>query len=198
MLAAAMALAAGCGGASRGWEQGTLPTRDRERAFEAARKVLGEHFDVAEANWARGEIRTRPKALDRPRQGTLADVRGAGGRYRGTAVCEIDREGMDVIARVTVLLEREGTVAAAVIADTGREERGQDRPLSVPKIAEPGPASEREVWVETGYDRAMARDLLAEITEEVRRMEGREALPPDQSPEDVLEESRRIGADQGF
>ena len=192
------ALAAGCGSTSRGWEQASLATHDREKAFEAARKVLSRHFELAESNWTRGEIRTRAKVLDRQRTGTLADVRGAGGRWRGTASCEIAREGMDLIARVTVRLEREASAAAAVMADTGREDQGQDKPPSVPRMAEPGPGVEREVWIETGYDRAMARDLLAEIAQEVQRLEGRDALPPDQSSQDIVEESRQMGAEQGF
>ncbi|HUX02930.1 MAG TPA: hypothetical protein VMY35_18375 [Phycisphaerae bacterium] len=198
LAVAVAALAAGCGSASRGWEQASLATHDREKAFEAARKVLGRHFGVAEANWVRGEIRSRPKVLDRERAGTLADVRGAGGRWRGTAVCEIDREGLVAVARVTVRLEREATAATAVMADTGREDQGQDKPPSVPRMAEPGPGTDREVWVETGYDRPMARDLLAEIVQEVQRLESRETLPPDQSPQDIVEESRQMGAEQGF
>jgi hypothetical protein len=68
----------------------------------------------------------------------------------------------------------------------------------VPRIAEPGAKTDREVWVEVGYDRPMARELLAQIAEEVQKSETREALPPDQSPQDILEESRQIGTDQGF
>ncbi|MGB2754235.1 MAG: hypothetical protein WBE00_03905, partial [Phycisphaerae bacterium] len=73
-----------------------------------------------------------------------------------------------------------------------------DVPRSVPRIAEPGAPADREVWVEVGYDRPMARELLAQIAQEVEKSEMREALPPDQSPDQVLEESRRIGAEQGF
>ena len=190
--------AGGCGAAARGWEESSLPTHDREKAFEAARKVLSQHFELAESNWARGEIRTRPQFLDRQRTGTLADVRGAGGRWRSTALCEIGRDGMTIIARVAVRMEREATAAAVAMAETGTDDRASDVPRSVPRIAEPGAKADREVWVEMGYDRPMARELLAQIAEEVQKSETREALPPDQSPDQILEESRRIGAEQDF
>ena len=186
--------AGGCGAAARGWEQSDLPTHDREKAFEAARTVLSRHSEIVESNWARGEIRSRPQFVDRPRTGTLADVRGAGGRWRSTALCEIGRDGMTIVARVAVRMEREATAAAVAMAETGTD----DAPRSVPRIAEPGAPADREVWVEMGYDRPMARELLAQIAEEVGKSELREALPPDQSPDRVLEESRRIGAEQGF
>jgi hypothetical protein len=198
-LAMVLAMAAGgCGASARGWEQSDLPTHDREKAFEAARKVFSTHFELADSNWARGEIRTKPKQLDRRRTGILADVRGAGGRWRETATCEIDRDGMTVVARVAVLTEREATAAAAAMAETGTDDRASDVPRSVPRITEPGAKSAREVWVEVGYDRQMARELLAEIAQEVEKAESREALPPDQSPDQILEESRQIGIEQGF
>jgi hypothetical protein len=190
--------AGGCGAAARGWEESSLPTHDREKAFEAARKVLSQHFELAESNWARGEIRTRPQFLERQRTGTLADVRGAGGRWRSTALCEIGRDGMTIVARVAVRMEREATAAAVAMAESGTDDRASDVPRSVPRIAEPGASADREVWVEMGYDRPMARELLAQIAQEVEKSETREALPPDQSPDQILEESRRIGAEQGF
>jgi hypothetical protein len=195
MLAVA---AGGCGASARGWEQSDLPTHDREKAFEAARKVLSQHAELAESNWARGEIRTRPQLLDRQRTGTLADVRGAGGRWRSTVSCTIGRDGMTIIARVAVRMEREATAAAAAMAETGTDDRASDVPRSVPRIAEPGAPADREVWVEMGYDRPMARELLAQIAQEVEKSETREALPPDQSPDQILEESRQIGTEQGF
>ena len=193
MLALAMAMA-GCRAPMRGWQEADLPTHDRQVAFDAARDVLGRHFELAEASWARGEIETCPELFEGPRAGTLADVRGAGGRWRRTAVCEIGREGLAVIARVMVLLEREGTAAAAVLSDMGRDEV----PSSVPRIAEPGGASDREVWVEVGHDEELARQLLEEIRGCIREVEKREVLPHEPSGQDIIEESRQFGREQGF
>jgi len=193
MLALAMVMA-GCRAPMRGWQEADLPTHDRQVAFDAARDVLGRHFELAEANWARGEIETRPELFEGPRAGTLADIRGAGGRWRRTAVCEIGREGLAVVARVMVLLEREGTAAAAVLSDMGRGEV----PASVPRIAQPGGPKDCEVWVEVGHDEELARQLLEEIRKRVQQVEKREALPQEPSGQNIIEESRQIGREQGF
>jgi len=53
-----------------------------------------------------------------------------------------------------------------------------------------------EVWVEAGYDAALARELLSEIAEKAGQAERSEAVPQGESPKEAAEETRRIGAEE--
>jgi hypothetical protein len=64
-------------------------------------------------------------------------------------------------------------------------------------VAEPGARAPRPVWVEVGYDAQLAREILAQIADRVRKMEQGELPPMGQPPKEALEETRRIGAEQG-
>jgi hypothetical protein len=191
-------LAAGCQqGATRSWQQAELPTHDRQLAFDAARAVLAKHFEVTEANWVQGTLATLPQIFERPRTGTLADIRGAGGRWRRTVHVELSRAGLAITARAAVLLEREATEGAIAIAEAGGYgPRAVDVPRSEPLAAEPG-KPKHLVWVATGYDTQLAREVLSEIAERAARGEKGEALPVGQSPKEAAEETGRIGAEPG-
>jgi hypothetical protein len=189
-------LAGGCGeGTSRAWQRAQLPTHDWQLAFEVSREVLKEHFDIAEASVTKGTIVTRPAVFDRARSGTLADIRGAGGRWRRIVSLELSRGGLEIDASVAVILEREGTNAAIAIAESGGYgDRATDVPRSQPMVSErgKGPAP---VWVEVGSDPALSREILAKISERLQKAEKREALPGMQSPKDAAEETRKLGAE---
>ncbi|MCX5674726.1 MAG: hypothetical protein NTX87_06935 [Planctomycetota bacterium] len=188
-LMAVALLAGGCGeAATRAWQRAELPTHDWPRAFDAARDVLKEHFEIADASMTAGTLETKPQVLDRARSGTLADLRGAGGRWRQTVSVELDRGGLAIGARVAVRLEREATAAAVAITESGANE---------PRVAESGARAQRPVWVEVGYDAPLAREILVQIADRVRKMEQGEMPSMGQSPKEALEETRRIGAEQG-
>ena len=197
LLVGLLATVLGCQtAATRAWQSTDMPSHDRDRVFNAAKEVFESHFGAAEANWAKGTIETRPQIFDRARSGTLADIRGAGGQWRRTASFEMDREGLAVVARVAVRLEREATAAAAAAADTMRPERNDESARPMPPRIGPSRTRSDEVWMEVGYDAAMARELLAEIAQRVGEAERGEAVPQGPSPKDEAEESRRIGAEQ--
>ncbi len=195
---AAAAPLGGCAAQLRGWQETPLPTHDRQRAFNAAKAVLGRHFEVAEANWTRGVIETEPKVFEGRHGETLADLRGAETRWRRTATCEIGRDGLTVTARMVVRLQREGTDQAAVLSVHGDERAYRQVPESSPPGTMPGAARPQEVWTDVGYDEAFARTLLAEISQQVQRAESREAPPPGATPEEVFEESYEVGRDAGY
>ncbi len=188
----------GCVAQLRGWEQTTLPTHDRQRAFDAARAVLERHFEVAESSWTRGVIETEPRVFEREPGTSLADLRGAEARWRRTATCELGRDGLTMTARVMVRLQRQGTDQAAVMSGGTDGDAYRQVPESSPPGTMPGSARPREVWTDVGYDEAFAEKLLDEIREEVRRGEAREAAPPGETPEEVFEESYEIGRDAGY
>jgi len=192
-VASAMFLAAGCeNAATRAWQRAPLGTHDRQLAFNAAQEVLGKHFEVARASFVQGTIETKPQVFDRKREGTLSDLRGAGGRWRRIVSFEIERESLEILGRVAVRLERENTAGAFAIAETGGyEARAVDVPRSQPLITESGARPGREVWVEVGYDTSLAREIVSEIASHVAQMEKGEAMPADQSPEAATEETRK-------
>jgi hypothetical protein len=198
MLTAAALAAGGCGeAATRAWQRADLPTHDWQLAFDAAQDVLKGHFDIAEANLTQGTVETKPQLVDRPRSGTLADIRGAGGRWRRTVSVELGRGGLAITASVAVRLERESTAAAIAIAESGGyEQRPADVPRSQPLIAEPGARPQTPVWVEVGYDAQLAREILSQIAERVQKAEKGEAPPMGQSPKEAADETRRIGRQQ--
>jgi len=198
LLAALAVVAGGCGAHLRGWQEETLATHDAQLAFDAGKEVLSRHFELGETSWTRGTIETKPRAFDKKGLETLADLRGGGGGWRRMAVCEFDRDGLSIVARVAVRLERQASPQAMEAAQQGEEGPGREVPSSVPRGYAEGSQGDRDVWTDAGYDDAMARELLGEIVERVRQMEAGEALPKDQTPGEALEEGKRIGAEQGF
>ena len=196
VLVVAALLAGGCGaGASRAWQNARLPTHDWQRAFDVSQEVLKQHFEIAEASVTKGTIITRPAAFDRAKSGTLADIRGAGGRWRRIVSIELSRGGLDVDASVAVILEREGTNAAIAIAESGGYAgRANDVPRSQPLISERGRGL-APVWVEVGNDPGLAREILAQIAERIQKAEKQEALPSVPGAKEAFEETRRLGAE---
>ncbi len=197
LFVAAMALAAvGCQ-ASRAWQTSELPTHDRQKAFDAARATLEKHFGVAQANWAKGTIESQPQLFDRKGEGTLADLRGAGGRWRRTVSCAVSPSGMAMAASVAVRLEREATAAAATMAGTGGPEHAERASGATPGTSRAVQQPERLVWTDAGYDAGLAREILGEIAARVGEMEQAEALPEGPSARDLVEEAREIGSREG-
>jgi hypothetical protein len=189
--------AGGCQlGVSRPWQQADLPTHDRQRAFNAAKDVLAKHFEIAEASWTRGVIETKPQVFDRKKAGTLADLRGAGGRWRRTVYVEFENSDLTVVALVAVRLEREGTDQAISIAKTGGYGgHSVDVPRAEPFGSASRTGSAEQVWVEVGYDASQAKELLAQISEAIARLEKGEAPPAGLSPKEEAEETRRLGGE---
>jgi hypothetical protein len=179
LVLVAAALGAGCeGAATRAWQSAELPTHDRQRAFDSARGVLAGHFEIARANYAQGTIETKPQVFDRERSGTLADLRGAGGRWRRTVSFELSRGGLAMTGRAAVRLEREATAAAVAIAESGGYEPvAADGPPSRLPGAQPGAKTGGDVWVEVGYDAPLAREILAEIAQQIAQAEKGETRP---------------------
>jgi len=182
----------------RGWQRQAMPSHDRQRVFQAAQDVLDEHFDIAEASIVRGTIETKPQVFNRRREGTLADVRGAGGQWRRTVFFGAERSGLTMVCKVAVLLEREATEAAVASADQHRNAPETEVPVAPESDRSLAGRPKKAVWMETGYEDALARELLSAILERVRQLEGDMAMPMGQSPREAAEEVRRLGTDQGF
>jgi hypothetical protein len=195
LLIALAAMAGGCqAGLARPWQEADFPTHDRQHAFDAAKEAISKHFEIAEASWTRGVIETRPQVFDRKKTGTLADVRGAGGRWRRTVFFELEHSDLTIVGRVAVRLEREATDQAFASARSGGAgERPMEGPSSRPYGAQPGARQSEPVWVETGYDADLARELLAEIGQRITQQEKRESAPTGLTPQQEAEETRRLG-----
>jgi len=195
---AAGAASAGCQNGGRAWQRQAMPGGDRPQVFETALAVLEQHFEVADSNIVRGTIETKPQAFDGPRGGTLADLRGAGGAWRRTVFVEVDRDGLTVVAAVAVRLQREATDAAAAQSETVRTGPSEELP-PLPDRARPiGTRARDTVWVEVGYDDALARELLGTIAERLRRLEDTEGFPELDSVRKMADEMRRMGGTPEF
>ncbi len=197
-LLLATAAAAGCQEASRAWQRQPMPSHDRQRVFQAAQEVLERHFRIADANLIRGTIETEPALFDRGGGGALADFRGAGGRWRRTALFEMERAGLTVVGKVAVRLEREATDAAVAVAEQHRTAPEEELPAASHGEPMRGGRPGEAVWMDVGEDKALARELLGAIARRVREMERDEAVPVGQSPREAAEEVRRLGEQQGF
>jgi len=179
----------------REWQRQPMPSHDRQRVFEAARAVLESHFKIADANFVRGTIETRPQVFERPRRGTLADLRGAGGRWRRIVSFRMEREGLTVVAEVAVRLQREATEAAVAMAEQHRTAPEDELPASPPGAGTAGSRGDQAVWMDVGWDAALARELLSAIAERVRGLERAAEVPTGgQSPAEAAEEVRRLDA----
>ena len=199
LVATLIALLAAAGGcqtdALRPWQQMDLPTHDRQLAFQAAKEVIGKHFEIASSSWTQGTIESRPQMFEGKKSGTLADFRGAGGgRWRRTVSFELTASTSDVVGIADVRLQREVTDQAMAAARTGGYEEGASgRPQSEPYArAETGRSGE-QVWVDAGHDDALARELLSEIVETIARDAKREAPPAISTPRQDVEESGKFG-----
>jgi len=198
LLLLAVGVAAGCQEATRAWQRQPMPSHDRQRVFQAARGVLEEHFQIADANVIRGTIETEPQVFDRGGGGTLADLRGAGGRWRRTVYFNMERSGLTVVGKVAVLLEREATAAAIAVAEQHRTGPEDELPAASHRDHSLGDRPKQPVWMEVGEEKSLARELLGTIAGRVREMERQEAVPMGQSPREAAEEVRRLGEQQGF
>ena len=198
LLLTAVAAAAGCQEASRAWQRQPMPSHDRQRVFQAARAVLEQHFRIADANLIRGTIATEPTIFDRGGSGTLADLRGAGGRYRRTAFFEMERSGLTVVGKVAVRLEREATEAAVAASAQHRTAPEEERPADQPGDPVLAERPKEPVWMDVGEDESLARELLGAVARRVREMERDVTVPTGQSPREAAEEVRRLGEQQGF
>jgi len=193
-----VAVSAGCQNGGRGWQRQTMSTGDRQQVFQAALEVLEEHFEIAKSNIVRGTIETKPQVYDGPPSGTLADLRGAGGAWRRTVFVEIERDGLTTAVSVAVRLEREATEAAVAQSETVRTGPSEELP-PVPDRERPIAGRPRDtVWVEVGYDEALARELLGTIASRVRRIEEAEGFPELDSVRKMADEMRRMGSSPDF
>jgi hypothetical protein len=190
MLAIVALTAVGCE-TSRPWQSRVLGTNDRQMAFDLAKEFLGQHYEVAESNWTAGTIQAKPQMFEGKKFGTLADVRGAGGRWRRIVYCEVDHDGLGIVARVAVLQQRETSAAGAAVAfDTGQPEHAsgaKQPPIEGQEYERPV----RRVWTDAGYDAGLAREILGELAAKVEQSERRETTPQGQSAKDLIEESKK-------
>ncbi len=198
LTAGLAALAAGCAAQTRGWQETELPTHDWGRAYEAAKGVFEQRFEIARSSWTRGTIEAKPEVGEGEGEGTLADLRGAGGTWRRQASCELLRDGLTVLARVAVRLERKATDQVAVMRTGGDETAANEVPYSTPRGSRPAMSrGGGEVWMDVGYDAEMARRILAAIAEQVadaEAREGRTPMPDMGEAERMIEEAKKLDA----
>jgi hypothetical protein len=193
-LAVLAAGAAGCDAdALRTWQQMDLPTHNRQLAFETAKDVIGKHFEIATASWVQGAIETKPQLFEGKKSGTLADYRGAGGRWRRVVSFELADNGFTMVGMADVRLQREATDQAVAAARTGGSEEGASgRPRSEPFGTAATRRSGEAVWVDAGRDDALAKELLGEIAEQAGQAAKRDAIPALSTPDKEFDDARNL------
>jgi hypothetical protein len=196
ILVAFASVAGGCDAALlRPYQQMDLPTHSRQLAFDAAKEVIGKHFEIATASWVKGVIESKPQLFDGKKSGTLADYRGAGGRWRRIVSFELADDGSSMIGQADVRLEREATDQAIAASRTGGYEEGTSGRLRSDSLSSSTSTRSSQVWVDAGHDDALAKELLSEIAAQVSSLEKREVRPALSSPEKDIEESRKYRDD---
>jgi hypothetical protein len=179
--------------ALRSWQSAPLPTHDAQLAFDSARDVLAKHFEVATLNWAQGAIETKPQPIEQPRNATMADYRGAKSRWRRTVYFETTRDGLSITGNVAVRLERESTAEATAM--TGSMDTGSstsELPRTGAEYSRAPSKPPREVWTEVGYDASLAREILAEISTAVSKIEGAEPTLQAPTSQDIGNEMKNL------
>ena len=134
-----------------------LGAADYTAAFAAAREVMSQYYSVESANPDTGTIQSRPKSVTAPHERLLG-----GSPARQVATMRLRKEGKDVVAHVSVAVQRQG---GAVL----RQSRpGIDDYDSVPNEtpAEQDAATtveQNESWRIHGYAHDVERKILDDL-----------------------------------
>ena len=149
-VAIAAALAAGCSGPTPGTLR-NLGAVGYADAFATGREVMSQYYSIASADATSGVIQSRPKSVDAPSERILS-----GSPARQVAKLSLRRKDNQVIAHVSVALQREGSRVYHA-----RSESYDEVPNTTPaeELAATTP-QQNEVWETRDYDHAMERRIL--------------------------------------
>jgi len=160
--AAAAMLGGGCGGSLPAASR-NLGAVDSSSAFAAARDVMSQYFTLDQEDPDLGRITTQPKLLQQRPDKLLT----TSGRARQKAALRLVREGKDLVAYLTITVERQESAPAR------RLEMSRENYSSVPDQtpAETGAAAtaeQNEVWTLQTYDAALANTILQDLSDRLR------------------------------
>jgi hypothetical protein len=138
-----------------------------DKAFVAAEKVMSQYFSVAAADDAAGTVACRPKPAPAKAEGLL---RAPPARH--VATMRLRRSGEEVVAHVTVAVERQEAAAHRQLRMIGADR--EPVPLRTPAELDAATTAEQnDEWAARGHDAALERAILRDLYE---------ALWPEESP----------------
>jgi len=157
LLAAAGVFAGtGCSTVSPGSSQ-SLGMVKYAQAFAAANDTMSQYFSIASSDAATGVIKARPKAVDAPRERIWGRSPA-----RQVAVMRIWPRGKEILADMTVALERRGDPVLRSMPTPGENYEGV--PNLPPSQREAATTIEQnESWRIEKYDHATERKILRDL-----------------------------------
>jgi len=156
MLCTVAVLAVGCADRTVGTVKNLGPV-DYDKAFAAAEKALSQHYTLARADADSGVIEARPRTV----QGDPDKLIGAS-PARQLARMRIDREDGDVLARLSIAVQRQRTPVYRMIESS--KDNYDTVPHETPAEQEAATTVEQnQAWQTQHYDRALEAQILEEL-----------------------------------
>jgi hypothetical protein len=150
-------LMGGCAGATPGTTM-ALGAVSYEDAFATSKEVVARRFSIASADAQRGEIVCRPKAVAARGERVLG-----GSPARQVAMLHLRRQDGGVAARMSVELQREGSPVHSTVPTY--ERNYNEVPNETPAQGTAATTAEQNAtWQTQGYDHALERQILDEIS----------------------------------
>jgi hypothetical protein len=148
--------AVGCTEAAPGSRR-VLGRVDYQHAFDTSREVMSQFFSVEEADARSGRIRSRPRPVEEGRYRITSPMPA-----RQIATLQLWREGELVLARVAVLVQRQGSDAYRSFASD--QENYRRRPGRTPADLDAATTPEQnEIWQTLRYEHRLERTILEQI-----------------------------------
>ena len=152
----AAAMAGGCNVATPGSTR-LLGEVDYPQAFASANDTMSQYFSVASSDPATGIIKARPKAIDAPPERLLGRSPA-----RQAATMRIWQRGTEILADVTVAVERRGDPVLRSMPQPGENYEGV--PNQSPAQREAATTVEQnESWRIEKYDHAIEAKILQDL-----------------------------------
>jgi len=152
----AACLPAGCDGGTRGTTL-SLGNIEYHKAFQEATKVMSQYFSVASADSETGTIETRPKAIEAKPDGIFRSLEA-----RQIAKLHLRREGQEVLANLSVEVQRQGSAAYGQLQmpASGYDSVPHRTPAEIDAATTP---EQNESWQTETYDHTLEYTVLDQL-----------------------------------
>lgn len=169
------AVLAGCQ-ADMAWQTMTLPSANYDQAFQAAKSVLAEDYQIARVDPLTGLIETLPLRFQKTGADRTAGAYLSSGdsqSFRRTVTCRVERAAPGAVVGIRADLEREGTSQAQTLMI---ETEGADRRMAgAGRRWDEGDSHRATYWADIGRDEQAESKLLERIRQRL-------AAPPAGGP----------------
>ena len=128
-----------------------------DKAFQAARNVMSQHFSVAAADSDTGLIESRPKPIDAEPEGIFRRLAA-----RQVAKMTVRRDGQEVLANLSVEVQRQGSVVHQQLgmASSGYDSVPNKTPAEIDAAAT---LEQSEAWQTEKHDRVLEAAILRQL-----------------------------------